>query len=204
LDAATEAWASRVLLAVFLFTLAAEHLLQPGLDPERHRVSEYANGSPGWLMIAGFIAWALALAVGAWALWNCELAPRPVCAGVCALLGVAAAGALVTAIFRTGTSAGVVPPGHHLSAANHLHDAGSEMLALALWAGALLSLVLGERRLRLRVVGVLASALACVVALSAVDLPGIEQRALVLLGCVWQYALLAAVTRAGRRGAQSA
>jgi hypothetical protein len=115
------------------------------------------------------------------------------------MLAVAAVGALVTALFDTGTSAGVVPQGHHLTTSNHLHDAGSGALAIALWGSALVSLLLHERRLRTRTVGVLMASVACAVVLSVVGLPGIEQRALVLLACAWQYALLIAVSHAERQ-----
>lgn len=186
---------SRLLLAFFVAALAAEHLLQPALDPEQHRISEYANGSPGWLMTAGFVAWALSLATTAHVVGGSELWPRTGRTAVCALLAVAAGGALVTALFNTGTSAGLVPAGRHLTTGNHLHDAGSGVLALALWGAALGSLLVHERLLRAWVVGVLMTSVACTVALSAAGLPGVEQRALVLLACVWQWALLAAVGR---------
>jgi hypothetical protein len=76
-----------------LAALVGEHVLQPGLDPEGHRISECANGSPGWVMTVGFVAWALALATGVQAVRTGELRPAPVPAGVRALLGVAATGA---------------------------------------------------------------------------------------------------------------
>ncbi|MHB8532542.1 MAG: DUF998 domain-containing protein [Solirubrobacteraceae bacterium] len=173
--------------------VVAEHLLQPALSPGRHRISEYANGSPGALMTAGFAAWALALAITARLTWTGGLAPRAARVLLGAVLSVAALGALLTALFDTGTSAGVVPAGHMLTVANHLHDYGSGALALALWGGGVVSLALAERRLRAWTAFVLASAVACAVALSLADLPGIEQRALVSLGCVWQFALLAAL-----------
>jgi len=192
------------LLALFIVVLAAEHLLQPGLSPERHRISEYANGSPGWLMTAGFVAWALSLAAAAGAVRGSELRPVAGRSAVCALLAVAASGALITALFNTGTIAGVVPHGHHLTTGNHLHDIGSGVLALALWGGALVSLLFHERRLRTWTTGVLTTSVACAVALSTAGLPGIEQRVLVLLACAWQYALLAVVAHTERQEGSAA
>ncbi len=37
--------------------------------------------------------------------------------------------ALTTAIFKTGTSAGVVPRGHRLTTENHIHEVGSGLLS---------------------------------------------------------------------------
>ncbi len=192
---------SRVMLGLFLAVLAAEHLLQPGLDPDRHRISEYVNGSPGWLMTVGFGAWALSLALTALALGHAQLRPSQSSNGVVVLLGVAAVAALLTAVFRTGTSAGVVLPGHHLSDANRVHDLGSGVLAVVLWCAVAASLVSADRGLRSQSVRSLVVGIAGALTLSGAGLPGIGQRLLVVVACVWQYALLAAIARSGLRQA---
>jgi hypothetical protein len=141
-------------------------------------------------MTAGFSAWGLSLTLAALALWHSGLRPSGMRVGVSVLLAIAAAGGLVTAAFHTGTSAGIVPPGHHLSEANHLHDLGSGVLAVVLWCSVVGSVAFCIRRLRAWSAGVLAVGLAGALILSAADLPGIEQRLLVVLSCLWQYALL--------------
>jgi hypothetical protein len=195
---------SRLMLGLFLAGLVVEHWLQPGLDPDRHRISEYANGSPGWLMTAGFTAWGLSLTLAALALWHSGLRPSGMRVGVSVLLAIAAAGALVTAALPTGTSGGIVPPGHHLSEANHLHDLGSGVLAVVLWCCVVGSLAFRTGRLRTWSAGVLAVGLAGALVLNTAGLPGIEQRLLVVLACLWQYTFIQAISGPEVRGASRA
>jgi len=191
---------SQVLLAVFIAIVVLEHLLQPGLSPGRHRISEYANSSPGWLMTSGFIAWTAALASAAVATALAPVDPIRIRHFVAALLLLATMGAAANAAFKTGTSGGVVPPGHRLTTANRIHDIGSGGLALVLWVAVLSSLGLSDRRLRARSAAALTEGVVSAVVFSSwvLDLPGINQRALVLVACAWQFSLLAALGRAGR------
>jgi hypothetical protein len=123
---------AQALLACFLTVLVFEHLLQPGLSPIRHRISEYANTSSGWLFTSGFAAWALALLTTAAIVWLRGPGPRILTLALAVAFMLAAAGALISASFKTGTSAGVVVRGHVLTSANTLHDVGTDLLELAL------------------------------------------------------------------------
>jgi hypothetical protein len=192
--------ASCVLLAVFVAAVLLEHALQPDLSPSDHRISEYANGSPGWLMTGGFIAWSAALLTSAVALSNAPLRPRKAVLAIAALLLLGALGATATAAFQTGTSAGVVPPGDHLTTGNRIHDVGSGTLALALWAAVLLSIGMTDRRMRVQSAVLFGCGLLGEILFSGgvLNLPGINQRTLVAIACAWQYLLLAAIARSSR------
>jgi hypothetical protein len=191
---------SVVLLGVFVFATVLEHFLMPGLSPDRHRISEYANGPSGWLMTAGFAAWAGSLLAVACATLSSPVTPRTVALVVGLLLLIAAAGAAATAAFTTGTSAGVVLRGHHLTMGNRIHDLGSGVLGVALWGAVLIGAGIGDARLRLAsmILLVLAALLAGVLSSGVLDLPGIRQRVLVGLACLWQLGLLSEVVRAFR------
>lgn len=54
------------LLAVFVMSVLAEHIVAPGLAPADHMVSEYANAPGGWLITVGFTAWCCSLLLVAW------------------------------------------------------------------------------------------------------------------------------------------
>lgn len=189
-----------MLLSVFLLTLALQHVLQPSLPPETHRISEYATGSPGWLMTAGFVAWSGALFSTAAVASRSPLRPRGATHAMSAALLAAAVGAAATASFKTGTSAGMPLPGHRLTTANHIHDVGSGGLALALWGAAFVSLRLSDRRLRAQSAWILGCGVLAAVLLSGsvLDVPGLRQRALVVVACAWQGLLLSAVRRSWR------
>jgi hypothetical protein len=186
---------SAVLLGTFVLVVVLEHVLQPQLSPADHRISEYANGSPGWLMTVGFAAWSAALLVAAAGMLGSRSSPRGVALLLAALLLVAAVGAAATAACKTGTSAGVLPPGHHLTTANRIHDLGSGGLSLALWGAVVLGLTLRDRRFRVQSAVLLGCGLVAAVLLSVTGLPGVRQRALVAAAFAWQYLLLAAIAR---------
>jgi hypothetical protein len=119
---------------VFLAAVALEHVIDAALDPAQHEISEYVYGPAGALMTVGFRAWAIALgATGALAGLRCHAR------WLATLLGVAAAGMVVTACSPTQTSAGRLPPGTALDLTGRLHDAGSGATSLAMLAAALLS-----------------------------------------------------------------
>jgi Protein of unknown function (DUF998) len=120
---------ARAALALFVACLVAAHLLNAGLDPAQHMVSEYANHRAGWVIEAGFGAWAAALLLGAAG------------ASTRAVLGV-----IVLAIFPTQTSAGELPPGVARSTGGRLHDLGADLATVALVAAAVTSAAAARRR----------------------------------------------------------
>ena len=195
---AAAGWAAYVAIVVL------EHFLQEGLDPATHQVSEYVHGSTGWLMIVGFLSWAVSLA--ATGLVVGRLGRGWPMRGA---LIVAAVGMLVTACFATETAAGRLPAGATLHAAGRLHDIGSGTTALALLAGSLLGLrVAPLRSIRPVTATVVLGAVATDIALLAVgsDVGGIRQRALLAAGCLWQATVIATAPRGAcerPRGQQS-
>src|SRR5688572_25242628 len=94
-------------LGVFVVGVVIEHLVNPGLSPSRHQVSEYVNRDAGGLMVAAFLAWAASLA--ATVAWAGQIQPQPRLLMVS--LVVASCGLFVAACFPTQTSAGELPPG---------------------------------------------------------------------------------------------
>jgi hypothetical protein len=83
---------------------------------------------------------------------------------VSSLLGVAGVAMLLTASFHTETVAGVIPTGHHPTTSGRLHDIGSGVTNLALFAAAVSACWLFERRhaSRFRALAV-AAPVACIV-----------------------------------------
>lgn len=128
--ARTGAAGGGVALAGFVLVTVAEHGLRADLDPLRHEVSEYANGSHGGVMTAGFAAWTLSLAATALAAWSARA--RAIGVGA----AVASAGALLIAVCHTHAVAGAVPAGTTLGTAGRVHDIGGEVLAAGLLAAA--------------------------------------------------------------------
>jgi hypothetical protein len=178
---------------LFVTVVVLEHAIRSELSPGDHRISEYAVGPTGWLMTAGFLAWATALALTAVALQRAR--PRPSVVGgiLTGLIALSSIGALGTALFETGTSAGKVPPGRHLTASNHAHDIASGALEWGLFAAAVCSLALdNSSRLRKSTIALLAGALVFSVLFSdaILGLPGARQRALLGIACAWQLVLL--------------
>ena len=176
-------------LAAFLALVALQHPLRPDLPPGEHFISEYAKGSTAPLQFAAFLAWALAFAAAA---WLAARAPRrPIARALTAVaLAMASVGTLVAALFATQTVAGELQPGVQRTLEGRLHDLGS----LLLFASLLVAAVAGVRlvpRTRFRVtVALLALALVATVPVLValrLDLPGIGQRAFVLIGCAWAF-----------------
>jgi MFS family permease len=180
---------------VFLACLVCEHLLAASLNPARHEISEYVHTRDGWIMTAGFIAWAISLATTAVYAWRrqCSWMLTP-------LLGIAALGMVLTACFPSQTSAGHLPTGVALTTTGRLHDIGSGAVSVALLAGAVVSA--SDSRLPpafrrwavLLVLLVLLGATALLIVGPVVG--GIRQRLLVVIGCLWQLFLLDALGRA--------
>lgn len=191
----------RILAFAGLFIFAAvltEHAATPTLDPATHRISEYANGSLGWLMVVGFAAWAVSLAATAVSSQDIR---KDIAVGVA--LFVASLGMLVTACFATQTSAGQLPPGESLTTSGRLHDLGSGVTTLALAFAVLLSLRPGEpQRLRRLTLLLLLIAMPVVFVLYLVgeDVAGFRQRLLVAIACAWQLLLLTTSSPLAGRG----
>src|SRR5579872_1548392 len=68
-----------------ILLLAALHALSPEFDPSWRVVSEYANGSYGWILSLMFCAWALSNWALAFELWP-EVKTRAGRIGLCLLL----------------------------------------------------------------------------------------------------------------------
>jgi hypothetical protein len=64
----TAYWTIGISAAALLF-LASLHILSPEFDPSWHMVSEYANGSYGWVLSLMFAAWGISSWILAYMLW---------------------------------------------------------------------------------------------------------------------------------------
>jgi hypothetical protein len=180
---------SVVTLVLFLLATVAEHLLDPNLNPLTHQVSEYARSSAtGWVMTAGFMAWAVSLLLAAFAvggLPNANLSRR----ALAALLAAAASGVVLLTVFHTQTSAGRLPPRVHLSTGGRLHDVGSGLTSVALWGAAVCAGALPPlpRWLRRWSLALAALTVLCDVGLllAGTSVGGLRQRVLIGAGCLW-------------------
>ncbi|HEV2999100.1 MAG TPA: DUF998 domain-containing protein [Solirubrobacteraceae bacterium] len=185
-----------VCLTWFVAVVLLEHAIRDDLAPGRHRVSEYAVGSGGWLMTTGFVAWAASFALTSIALRRGRLRPSPVATLLISLMAVCAVGAVGTAVFETGTSAGMLPPGQELTAADQAHDIASAALQLSLFAAVVSSLAIaGSRHLRTTIIALVGCSAVVSVLFSGplLDLPGARQRALLGVAWLWHFLLLRTV-----------
>lgn len=189
----------------FVALVALAHPLRPELPAAEHFVSEYAVGSGGWVQTLAFGCWAAGLA-GAAAL-AARLPPgpgrrgrwaRPLAVGA---LGAAAAGAVLCGAFETQTVGGVLPDGVARTTEGRLHDLGSLLVLGGIVVAALAAARVLSRRYRWVVAGLAAAFFAWPAALVmlGVDAPGIGQRGLIALGCVWTGAFAVAAARAVTR-----
>jgi hypothetical protein len=189
-------------LALFVLIVALQHVLVPSLDPARHQMSEYANGEYGWLMGVAFLSWAVACVSTAVLLrrpgiergWS-----RRRSNVIAVLLCGAGAGLVLTACFKTQTSAGTLPPGVERSTEGSIHDLASGAVLITLALAAVVSVPAPEsapglrRRLIALLLGCAAAALVLLLIGDAVD--GVRQRVLVAGGVAWQATLLRALSR---------
>jgi uncharacterized protein DUF998 len=188
-------------LLTFVAIVALQHALVPRLTPDRHTISEYANARASWLMVAGFVAWAASLLATAALVRGDRPATRRAVGHVvlAALLLVAAAGVLLTALFATQTSAGALPPGARLTASGRIHDLASGGVSLALLPAVGVSIAALSRRGRFpwTTAALLVLAIVGGGVLLAVGDPvdGIRQRLLVVVACAWQAALILTLWR---------
>lgn len=86
-----------------LVSVTVLHVVRTDLPPVSHRLSEYANGPFGWMMATTFVALGCALVALAW-LWAGSSRDKNgwILPGIAVL---AAAGAVLSAVFETGGSA---------------------------------------------------------------------------------------------------
>lgn len=186
-------------LGGFLVIVGALHLLEPALDPSRHVISEYANTRSGWLMSTALLCWASSLFATAVSLvW--PVRPRPLDRVAAGLLVVAVVGLLVAAVFRTQAIDGIVPPAVDRTTGGRLHDAGSGLSTVALFAAAATVALMEGARSRLGRVSLSLVVFATVVQVGLLivgpEVGGVRQRLLVLGACAWQAALLRMTTHA--------
>jgi hypothetical protein len=164
--------------AAFTLAVLAEHVLEPGLDPARNMVSEYANRPSGLVMTIGFGAWAASLAATALLVGG----RTPLVS-----LWIAVGAVVLLAGFHTQTVAGRLPAGVRWHLDGRLHDIGSGVLTAALFAGAALT-----ARRRPAIAALLVVALIVQVSLLVVgpSVGGVRQRCLLALALVWQIMIL--------------
>lgn len=139
-------------------------------------------------MTSAFVLWACSLASAAVLTWSIDRG-RPISVA----FALAALGVAITATWPTQTSAGMLKPGEALRTSGLLHDVGSGLATLALFAAAILSLRSQDAaRLRPLTLSVLALAITAdlVLLLVGPSVAGVRERALVCAACVWQTALL--------------
>lgn len=184
-------------MLLFIAVVVVQHFLVPALDPLRHQISEYSNARGGGLMIAGFAVWSGSFAALAGLVWLIGGGLGALGRVLVFFLALAAAGGAVTAAFATQTSAGALPSGVSLSSGGRIHDFGSAVLSVSVFAAATASIwsVQGPRWYRsstilLLVLVVLTSAILLAVGPSV---GGLRQRVLVALACSWQLLLLRAL-----------
>ena len=107
-----------------LICVAALHLLRTDLSPVSRRLSEYAVGSYGWVMTGAFITLSCGLLALGIVLWT-EATDR-IAWAIPAAAFVAACGAIISALFKTGSS--------DLSEAIHSRASGIAVVSLAVLA----------------------------------------------------------------------
>ena len=189
----TAQWTGLLGVSGFVICVVAAHLTRPSLDPASHMISEYARYGPRAVITVGFGLWAISLvasAVYVAGTWPPTLASR----ALSVLMLLAAVGVVALAAFRTQTSAGELAFGRGVSLEGRLHDVGSGVVSLALFAGAclvVLSRVLPHWR-RLAGVALLVAAVAVHVAFLSIgpEVGGLRQRLVLLCGLMWQTLLL--------------
>lgn len=172
--------------------VAALHLISD-LDPASHRLSEYATGPGGWLMVAAFLALGAGVATLGWAIsttgddWRTKAVAIALCA--------AGAATVVAGLFHTNPGAA--------SAAEAIHARASGAATLTVVGAALLWSLRGgsERGRRL---GLLAMGSAVLAVLSALlhetAMTGLSQRVLWLALLTWLVAAALALETPGRPG----
>jgi hypothetical protein len=181
--------AASVLLAAFVGLVAVLHVLEPSLTPDRHVISEYVNSDSGPLMVVALLAWSCALLLTARLVAHSQ--NSTLAAG---LLMVAAVAILLAAVFPTQAVGGQIPDGEELRVPGRLHDLGSGLATVSLFAAVAVTAWAERARsvLGRLMVLLLVAAVAVQAGLLAVgpEVGGIRQRLLILIACVAQAVLL--------------
>jgi len=186
--------ASIVLVGVGLASILALHLLRRDLPPAGHRISEYAIGPYGVLMVVTFVGIGLGLLALAAAIAG-STADR-VATFVAVAIGAAGLGMIASGIWRTD-------PGRSGATTDAIHSAASAFATLALIVAAVTwSLLRRGDRGRADVGAVLAVAAAVLGALSPAlhrsSWTGISQRLLWLTLLTWLLVTAWRLTPLGR------
>lgn len=122
--------AAIVCLSYFVVALLALHLLRPDYEPRSHFISDYAVGDFGWIMTAAFLA--LSGACCSLGLGLAIDGPKSILARVgTLLLGVAAIGLVLTAIYETDL------PGAPYTRSGDIHEMTFRVNTLSLIFGSL-------------------------------------------------------------------
>ena len=181
--------AASVLLAAFVGLVAVLHVLEPSLTPYRHVISEYVNSDSGPLMVVALLALSCALLLTARLVAHSQ--NSTLAAG---LLMVAAVAILLAAVFPTQAVGGQIPDGEELRVPGRLHDLGSGLATVSLFAAVAVTAWAERARsvLGRLMVLLLVAAVAVQAGLLAVvpEVGGIRQRLLILIACVAQAVLL--------------
>ncbi|HET6509754.1 MAG TPA: DUF998 domain-containing protein [Baekduia sp.] len=194
--------AVRGLLCGFVACVAVAQIAEPERGPLRHQLSELVHGNAGWVMDVGLACWAIALGLAATTvLAHPARSDRAIAPGVAVLVGVAAIGVVVLALFPTQTVAGELPRGVARTTSGRLHDLGSGLVTAALAAAAIASGTAArraDRRFAMWVAVLLGvAALATVIGLLiGPSVGGVRQRAVVACALAWLWLLVGGVRRA--------
>lgn len=188
-------WVSAAGLSALVAIVAVQGVVVPGFDPGEQRVSEFAHSPAAALLVVGLLAWSLSLL----SLAGLTLAvarsrggpDRLACVQTAALLTAAASIALL-AFFPTDRGEEIAAVVSHTTAVGRVHDAASGLAAVGLLAAALVGAVRRNGWVRVVTLALLAAGIASTVILLAAGdpLPGLRQRLLLAVGCLWQVAWL--------------
>jgi Protein of unknown function (DUF998) len=193
-------WVSATGLLIFVAIVATQGIVVAGFDPSRQEISEYVHSSAGAEMVVGFLAWSLSLLAlaGLTAVIARDRGEgnRLTYLQIGALLS-AAAGVVVLACFPTDRGAEVPGVVTHITASGQVHNAASALATISIFVAALTGAVRRGGSIRVLTLGLLATGILSSVVLLAVGdpLPGIRQRALVAVGCLWQAVWLVSASR---------
>ena len=183
-------WISAMGLLVFIVAMTVQHALVPNADPAKRMLSEYVHSATGALTVIGFLAWSVSLA----ALARLTAASRPLHGEdllarlQVAALVVTAAGLLLVGCFPTDRGAETPGAVIHATTTGHIHDAASALVTGGILVAAGIGAARYPGRNRVLTVVLLLIAAASSVCLLALGdpAPGLRQRLLVGIGCLWQ------------------
>lgn len=183
--------ASACSLVFFLVLVAVQPLLEPSYDSLRQGISEFMHTDAGPVVLGGFGAWAVSLALLGGLLGGEQGSGRSRQARLEAgSLYAAAAGLGLVAVFATDRGAEAPGIVAQTTTAGRLHDVGSGLITVAFLA-AVAADAFREREIRLAGTVIGAAVLSSVFLFALGDpLPGLRQRCLVACACIWQIAVL--------------